>query len=114
MARKYGINRYDKARANLIFVPRIYEVPFPKEAQERRCLEEDIITDRLGIRDCGKDYALLNTHCGYVDKDIEACSSFTVIRADDLKAACSDKVRKWMVAHDIEYGTFRDVPADID
>jgi predicted glycoside hydrolase/deacetylase ChbG (UPF0249 family) len=55
---------------------------------------------------------MLNTHCGYVDKDIEACSSFTVIRADDLHAACSDKVRKWMTKHGIELASYRDVPAD--
>ena len=112
IAKKYGVKQYAKVREKLMYAPKIYDIPFPKEVQEKRSLEEDLINDRYGILNCGKDIVILNTHCGYVDKDIEACSSFTIVRADDLKAVCSDKVRKWMIANNIELASFRDIPSD--
>lgn len=111
VAKKYGIKEYIKAREE-IYSPEIYSIPFSLDAQVNRNLEEDIVTDRLGILNCGKEVVMLNLHCGYLDKDLEEVSSFTVCRTDDLKVACSNKVRKWMIENNIELISYRDIQAD--
>jgi len=110
ISKKYGIPDYTKTRDELIYCPEVYTIPFPLEVQTKRCLEDDIINDRLGILNCGKEFVMLNLHCGYLDRNLEAVSSFTYCRVDDLGAACSDKVRKWLADNNIELISYRDVP----
>jgi len=111
IGKKYGIPDYTKARENW-YCPDIYTIPFTLEEQNKRRLVEDIITDKYGILNCGKEVVMLNLHAGYHDRDLEEVSSFTIVRIDDLEAACSPKVRQWMKDNNVQLASFRDVDAD--
>lgn len=59
-----------------------------------------------------KPYGYLVTHCGYVDAELFALSSFSTCRAMDLQAMKSTEIKEWIKRNNIELITFKDLPKE--
>lgn len=81
----------------------------PAEEQLTSDLEAWLIDDKGELLASGREYGYLVCHCGYVDADLFALSSFNVCRVKDLEALCSPRVRQWVDDNGIELITFRDL-----
>jgi predicted glycoside hydrolase/deacetylase ChbG (UPF0249 family) len=56
--------------------------------------------------DFNAPYAMLATHCGYCDGELQNMSTFSVIRGRELEALCSPKIKEWVKANGIELISF--------
>lgn len=56
--------------------------------------------------DFNAPYAMLATHCGYCDGELQNMSTFSVIRGRELEALCSPKIKEWVKANCIELISF--------
>lgn len=68
-----------------------------------------LISDRDGILESNCEYAYVITHCGYVDAELFALSSFNTCRCKDLEGMCSMQLKQWLSDNNIAIISFKDV-----
>lgn len=71
------------------------------EAQGATNVTEHIISGGCKFDLSGR-FAMLATHCGYCDGELQKMSTFSVIRGRELEALCSPAIREWIRENGIE------------
>ena len=97
----YG--REDIQRIQSTWTPKV----FPVEDQMKTDVESNLLRVLEENKNLEKAYYVC--HCGYVDEDLFRETTYTIIRAKDLYAATSDKVKKFIEDNHIELITYRDI-----
>ena len=73
---------------------------YTPQIQAETDVEAFILEDRMGI--LGSEYGMIGTHCGYCDEELMHMSTVNIIRAKELYALTSPRVRKWVEDNNIE------------
>ena len=77
------------------------------EDQFQDDLKACILEDRNGFLQA--QTGSLVSHCGYIDMELFALSSYTVYRIKDLEAMTSPEVKEWVKKNQIDLITYRDL-----
>ena len=110
VAEKYGILMSTK----LMESPNTYAVPCdwtPKPFLLAEQIKTDVVSNLLKSLQASIDHELLYfiCHCGYVDADLMAETSYTMIRTKDLQAATSPLIKAFIQEHQIELITYKQI-----
>lgn len=71
--------------------------PFPIEAQSRVDVEGNLLK---ALDEIAQEERIAHIfHCGFVDQELLAVSTYSLIRTKDLYAAKSEKLKTWLKAH---------------
>lgn len=99
-----GENRYGIKRVNMP----VYSKNFMYNIESQR----DFNAVQYFMKDASvldHELAMITFHPGYVDFDILKNSTFSVIRAVDLHAICSNEVKEYLKNNKVELINFRDI-----
>jgi len=105
-ARRYGIvcaatdHRDLHATKGYIATGQANKGSFSIDVQSGINAVEKILRNELDI--LGHEWVSCATHAGYLDEELMKASTFNVIRAKELEALTSQKVRDWLHDHDFE------------
>ena len=79
------------------------------EAQLKGDPAEYLVNDKEGILNSDCEYAYVVTHCGYVDAQLFALSSFNTCRCMDLEGMCSERLKTWLKQHHLTITSFKEI-----
>lgn len=84
-----------------------YKKPATLENQRDSSLEEYILKHSEEL--LAQEYTILAGHMGYVDKELETLSSYTLYRINDLAAVISPRIVRWVQENHVELVTYREL-----
>lgn len=81
--------------------------PFPLLDQLATDVEEGVLGSIHEVEQ--NDRTWLVAHPGFVDDELFDLTTYTMIRAKDLRMFCSPRLREWVEEHDVELITWHDL-----